>query len=452
MDILSYLAEILQQRKEVGITGLGTFYKKKFAGRYDKEKQLFLPPSYSLLFSSDVRQEEVLVDFIAEKENISVESAHGYIQAFSENINKQLEMENEAVLNTIGRLFHTEQGLAFEPEKALHYGSEFFGLPEISELNDVEEIEQPKHTDTEAEAVKGEVHDKPATELSEPFIENVELDEVKDDLKNTLKHSNIHQQDVSSDAQTEVPEFVKEQHEEHPNRFGHQPESEAEETKTYINLHDKVVSAPKTVETPEFIKEQHAEHPNRFGHNPLIDETISENKTNSSKVLITVLALFVIGAIIAVLAYALKPEWFNQKTKQDNRDSVVISPAPVAVKTDSLKIKQDSIAKTDSILKANQVQKKIDIPKPVLKSPTTGKTTFEVIGTSVRTLKRADDFVNAMKKYGIEAKIIKGLPGKLIKVSIGSFSSEAEARAQKPLLEEKIKTKGLYIEQIKPTL
>lgn len=76
MDILSYLLELLQQRKDVGVTDLGTFYKKKSPGRYDKETQSFLPPSYALVFTSELKENEALADFIASKRNISTDSEH----------------------------------------------------------------------------------------------------------------------------------------------------------------------------------------------------------------------------------------------------------------------------------------------------------------------------------------------------------------------------------------
>ncbi|WP_448635674.1 HU domain-containing protein [Pedobacter panaciterrae] len=67
MDILSYLTELIKTRKEVGISGLGTFYKKKSPGRYDVETHSFLPPSYTLAFAEENRESQSLIAYISKK-------------------------------------------------------------------------------------------------------------------------------------------------------------------------------------------------------------------------------------------------------------------------------------------------------------------------------------------------------------------------------------------------
>ncbi|QXU40102.1 SPOR domain-containing protein [Pedobacter sp. D749] len=272
MDILSYLLELLQQRKEVGITGLGTFYKKKYPGRYDKEKQTFLPPGYTLQFTTDLTEEAALADFIAAKRNISNDTAEYYIEQFVEEVNQKLELNHEAELENTGRLFFTEQGISFEPVKNMNYGSEFYGLPSLAET--VIEETKPGLPQQEEE-VFDEIAEAPVApspfenkSYQPPVIENIELDEVKDDLKNTLKHS---------EEVVEAPEFIKGQHEEHPNRFGHTPESEVEntaaeqhaiETPESAETQEEVANTIEEVAIPESVVIQHEEHPNRFGHTP----------------------------------------------------------------------------------------------------------------------------------------------------------------------------------------
>jgi len=313
MDILSYLLELLQQRKEVGITGLGTFYKKKYPGRYDKEKQTFLPPGYTLQFSAEATEEDALANFISAKTSITSEDARNHIAQFVEEVNQKLELDHEAELQNTGRLFFTEQGLGFEPVKNMNYGSEFYGLPSLAETA----IEETKaDSPQQEEEVYDEIAEAPLIpspfenkSYQAPVIENVELDEVKDDLKNTLKHSENPVEEI-----VEAPEFIKEQHEEHPNRFGHTPESEVENIAAEQHVIEKsesdeaqeeiantteevpeseveniateqpaietpesdetqeeieeVANTTEEVEVPESVVAQHEEHPDRFGHTP----------------------------------------------------------------------------------------------------------------------------------------------------------------------------------------
>ncbi|RNL54448.1 HU domain-containing protein [Pedobacter jejuensis] len=469
MDILLYLSELLQQRTSVGITGLGTFFKKKFPGRYDKEKQSFLPPGYTLQFSPEVKDDEFLASYIVEIRNISEESASYYITQFVEETNKKLELAHEAELINIGRLFYTEhEGLSFEPSKDIHYGSEFYGLPPVveTEVNQIYDEKLPVEEDLKTEDdIYEEIAEAPDKDSSQnkieeptntvlPVIENIELDEVTDDFKNTLSSTKDEAIDevVVEHEEISVPEFVKEQHEEHPYRFGHQPESEL--PKTYLNLNDDVHVADEIIEAPEFIKEQHAEHPNRFGNDPLDAEVLEEEEAPQGistwlKVTIIILTLIIIVAI----TYLIKPELFNGQTGNVKDAKAVVDTTKATVDTE--KAKQDSIIKTDSILKANQVSGKIDSPKNKVfvttkaanQTPKTVNTTYEVIGASFRTTKAAEKFIQQMKGYGITAKIVP-IEGPFKKVSLASYKTEKEALDARPTLSKKVRIKELDIKQI----
>jgi len=503
MNILLHLSELLQQHTSVGITGLGTFFKKKFAGRYDKEKQSFFPPGYTLQFTSEVKNEHLLTNFIAEKHNISVESAAASIFQFVEETNKTLEIEHEAELENIGRLFFTEhEGLSFEPSKNINYGSEFFGLPAIAESQVIPESDLtgkasgfPENEDETYDEIAEAPSENPSFPAEEilPVIENVELDEVKDDLRHTLSNSNqeakkdaeaqdinvpdsvkeqhyehpyrfghqpesevqkIHddlkEETKSDEVVIEAPEFIIEQHEEHPNRFGHQPESE--EPKTYVTLEEEIKEEP-IIEAPEFIKEQHAEHPNRFGHVPLAEEVFEEgeNKSVWSKVGIVLFALI----IIAVVVYFVKPDWFGSVPKVETPalSTTVVDPSKI-IRADTAKAKQDSIAKTDSILRANQVTDKSDTVKAknnvntAKQSTPAPKSMFHVISVSYATETAAQRYIDKVKKIGLNATIAK-MEGKRKKVSIASFATREEAEKEKNILQKRLKGEGFYVKEIK---
>lgn len=615
MDISSSLFELLQQHKEIGIIGLGTFYKKKYPGRYDKEKQSFLPPGFTLQFSHDVREEDLLPAYISSKQNISVGSANHYITQFVEETTEKLAQENEAILPSIGRLYFTEhEGLSFEPAQNINYGSEFFGLPALVETSVVEgELNALKDDESEtyeeiAEAPSVPVHIIPEEkDAKHPEIENIELDEVNDDFKNTLKHTlpadavteapdfikeqhvdhpnrfghtpedeeavkaitaseadstnlkgtegNLEDDVKNEETVTDAPEFIKAQHTEHPNRFGHTPEdeeavraitdsespsinsreettgdlntsepvieapefikeqhaehpnrfgnppaseeetsspepektstlpittaghiesiithqedpnrfrfgytAETEAPKTYLNLEEDAKIEEPIIEAPQFIKEQHAEHPNRFGHDPMMQE---EEKPQGMSTWLKVTIVILILIILAAITYLVKPELFTGQSEPIAAASTVVDSPKVAV--DTVKAKQDSIAKTDSILKVNQVKKKTDtvvkaVEKPVIKPvaetpkeikvvPNSGPSTFDVIAASFQSEKKALVFVKQMEKIGLKAKIAN-LPGRLKKVSVASFKTQREAEEQKEIIQKRLKGKGFFVQQV----
>jgi hypothetical protein len=282
-------------------------------------------------------------------------------------------------------------------------------------------------------------------------IETPESDDAQDEVIATENTS------VPEEINTvEVPETVIPQNEP-SSRFSLR--SETEEPKKYINLEDEAKKEEPVIEAPAFIKEQHAEHPNRFGHDPIEhgDET-RQGMSTWLMITIAVLALVVIAAI----TYLVKPELFTGETTEAVKPAQVITDSPKVV-VDTLKAKQDSIAKTDSILKANQVQKKADTvkkvaAKPVVKPtveapkenkivPNTGPSTFDVIAASYKTVAGAEKYIAIVKARGLNAKIAN-MAGPWKKVSIASFKTQKEAEEQKDILQKKLKGKGFYVQQI----
>ena len=133
MDMLAYLTELIKTRKEVGIPGLGTIYKKKSPGRYDAETHSFLPPSYVLDFSSEVREQALLIAHICKKRNISADAASYYVDQFSDEIKRQLQEHSEASFYPLGTLYGSMETLSFKPVNDQNFGFDFYGLPPVKE-------------------------------------------------------------------------------------------------------------------------------------------------------------------------------------------------------------------------------------------------------------------------------------------------------------------------------
>ncbi|QNK62013.1 hypothetical protein H7F33_15850 [Pedobacter sp. PAMC26386] len=131
MDILSYLSELIQTRKAVGVSGLGTVYKKKLPGRYDAALHSFVPPSYIIDFTPEVKEELILAEFISKKRNVSIDTANYFIDEFSNGILQQLNDVQEASLGDLGKLSKADDELHFVPSEKLNYGFDFYGLPVV---------------------------------------------------------------------------------------------------------------------------------------------------------------------------------------------------------------------------------------------------------------------------------------------------------------------------------
>ncbi|WP_443946297.1 SPOR domain-containing protein [Pedobacter sp. AW1-32] len=249
---------------------------------------------------------------------------------------------------------------------------------------------------------------------------------------------------LSDEKVTESPAFIQQQHAEHPHRFGHRPEPE--ERRTIVNR-DELVEDEHLTQSPAFIKKQHAEHPNRFGHDPMLDEPAeTEKKSVWPKIFIAIGLLLVIGAII----FLVKPDLFKRSDIEDIPEMGAMQ-TPVE-KEDPLKLKLDSIAKTDSILKANQVQKtKAPIQDTVKTSVNVSKTDapkqYDIIIASYKFEKDAQEHIAKLKLKGIDAHIAR-ISGLRKSIGIGPYTDQNEALKQMEILQKKFKGKGYYVKQI----
>ena len=167
MDILQYLIELLKTRKQIGIEGLGTFYKKKTPGRYDAETHSFLPPSYALEFSSDVLEHTNLSQYIQTKRGISEDSAKYFISQFVAEIHKGLQ-NGEYVFENLGTLQHTGSQLVFTPNQDINIGFDFFALPTVTA-----NVQRVEPTATASEVA----HTNDTSQIQEPSIEHVKVPE-----------------------------------------------------------------------------------------------------------------------------------------------------------------------------------------------------------------------------------------------------------------------------------
>jgi nucleoid DNA-binding protein len=193
MDILSYLTDLLNTQKEVGVEGLGTFFKQKTPCRYDVKNHQFVPPTYVLSFVEEITETSILSSYVSEKRNISEESARYYVGLFVEDINRQLAISSEADLDSLGMLTQVEDTLVLKPG-SFDLSAEFYGFPSIS-------VQTP-----EGIAIPADLNAPDENDLKAGDTNNLQADHAGDlnagvtgDLKT----------DVSDDVQTEDKDNVQ---------------------------------------------------------------------------------------------------------------------------------------------------------------------------------------------------------------------------------------------------
>lgn len=485
MDVSIYINELLKSHKQVGITNLGTFFKKKSPGRYDAETHEFLPPSYILDFTTEVLEEYTLLNYISKQRGISTGSSQYFINQFVESIEQNLAEQQEAEIENIGKLVQKNNVIEFEPAQAINFGFDFYGLPPVKDV-------QPKTTETELTSIEQK---EPPFEINKPIEKALDINTIETVVPDELEIYNEinplnpqpaeHIQEENLPAKTneeevheEISEVITTSKEQTPEETIPNEDDEVFEEISEINepslKNIEVLVAAPLIEDSESassseidnINSEISEKPEYFKSAPEIIEPHTSNNGNHNiqpeceeykpktslfiKILIGILIVLAAGAI----AYFIQPEFFNNLIQKN-----IKAEAPIQVQSQAtqknLKTETDSLALADSIVQnAKKAGLQVDsardsLTATVQKLPL-NTTTFEVIGASVLNQKEADDFIATMKTKGIPAKVVEKKPGNRIKISIASFNTDEAARKERLNLEKQLNIKGLYIYTNKP--
>jgi len=412
MDILLYITELLQSRKTIGIVGLGTLYKKKSPGKYDTEKHAFVPPTYALAFTTELKEQEELANFISEKRNITAESANYYISEFADKIQAQLAEQQQADLEPLGKLQLVNGEIILIAEQNSNFSFEFYGLPTLNELT--------KKDITPVDEVAKEIE----TPAPETIASEIQTEEVME--QNKLAEENPGQETTDDTINNEL---------------------KVDDQSAYEEI-SEIQSVP-VVEKPainEFKKEEEPAPiiPNTY--TPNYDYEDDEKPNRPGKIWLKICIVLIIIALGSAIVYFFFPDLLEQKKENtpDNKPLTTIPVAPIdspVLNLDSINL-ADSLEKSKNAISAVKETPKIDSTKTII---------YEVIGSAERNQKRIDYVISYMKKRGIDAKALKNVPGKLIKISLGSFTNYDLAKEYQDSLRIKLKNPQIYIQSIKPT-
>lgn len=132
MDIAQYISDLLKEHDEVGLPGIGTFYKKNVSAYSDATEGVYYPPSHKIDFKEEEETSSILIDYIIKIKHISESSAQYFVERFSENLKKGLDKNRSATIAPLGTLYNSENGYSFQSESI--NSSDFFGLKPVKEL------------------------------------------------------------------------------------------------------------------------------------------------------------------------------------------------------------------------------------------------------------------------------------------------------------------------------
>lgn len=407
MDIKSFLLELIATQKTVGIHALGTLYKKKTPGRYDSETHSFLPPKQEIAFSTTVSEDRSLVNFISEKKNISVESAAYYVNEFVEGIQAQLADHQYVDFSPFGELKNVGGEVVFESSKSLDHTFDFYGLPNVPA-----KVEENPVQESTPEA---------QVEHQEP--DNFQAEEEKDI---EIQTENLQNQafDIVPPLHDEIVELnlIQEQNE--------LEERVDSETKSELPTSESEPSISDPLWKPTVL--------NRYEY----DEEDEEDENSGRWIRVLLKAIFIIlivSAIAGALLYFFYPDLFY--TIKGNFSKSTIEESIPLLKTDTSAAPSTDTTLLDTI---NTAAATI----PIITHDST--VVYEVIGSAMKTQKKADEMISILSKRGINAKKIDVMPGRRIKISLGTFIDLSLAKKFQDSLKIKLRNPEIYILTIKP--
>ncbi|TZF84698.1 SPOR domain-containing protein [Pedobacter sp. BS3] len=410
MDITRYIADLLKTHNEVSVPGFGCFYKKRVEAYYDKDSETFYPPSETIAFrETDTYLNTHLLEYISHKRNISEDSAAYFAEKFGKDIQKTLSETGESSQLPLGDFRGTPDTIIFEPG-VLNFSPSGYGLMPLKEritsrsipVIPEEEVLEPQQEEI---VVTPDIPEQPEPETEEIFPETTEI---PTDTTAFL---------TDNEAILEEPEAVA----------------------TVTAIAEDVLPVQAT--QPETLLNERVEE--EWDAIKVAELEAEHRKRKKRKFWIEVL-MFI--AIIAVLATAVHYYYKDIIRLLQNPDKPVTEQAisPVAVPVQS-PVLSDSLAKlkADSVLQQALEAKGFEVEKPRDTSDVTvtGTTTvpekvIEIIGASLINDKEAEAYIKRMRARGFDAHVVKNLPGRRVKVSLGTFNTQEQALKELPRIKK----------------
>lgn len=171
MNLADYLSELLVQRNEVSIPGLGHFERVRINGYYNDQEAKFYPPGHQVKFVPDEKDDDTFAEYIAGKKSISLASSKYFTEKFVSKL-KEDAAEGGVVFSDLGS-FQSEGGqLVFKPNDKTSNDPSFYGYEPVGISKSVQTpADEPAFTIlSEPEPAEGNVSPVETTE-EQQYIE-----------------------------------------------------------------------------------------------------------------------------------------------------------------------------------------------------------------------------------------------------------------------------------------
>lgn len=133
MEIKTHIKELLSTNQGVIIPGFGGFVSEYEPACFDVSENKFLPPSNKISFKPEYSyQDNLLIDFICEKENINKEEANKHLKDFVKNLTRKLKAGETIVFPEVGSLSKDSKGkIIFIQAEESNLLTNSFGLKSV---------------------------------------------------------------------------------------------------------------------------------------------------------------------------------------------------------------------------------------------------------------------------------------------------------------------------------
>jgi nucleoid DNA-binding protein len=188
------------------------------------------------------------------------------------------------------------------------------------------------------------------------------------------------------------------------------------------------------------------------------NEDLDLQETAPNRSWLKIFLLFVIFLLSLTTLFFLNPEFntfvkdkskglFNSTSSSQEESPILLDSTKISA--DSLNLAVDSASViADSIKQAQDSSIKAGVDTLATIS-NNESATFEIISAAFYRKSEADAYMKELSKKGIKSKIVENMPGKMLKISLGTFLDEETAIIELRKIHKEI-NKDAWIARIKP--